>query len=193
MIKAIIFDCFGVLYTDGKSRIIDACPSKDKDLLNDLFMQADYGFISGNEFTTQVADLLGINVSELLQMTEQLYNRNELLIDYVRQYKQQFKIGLLSNVSEQLFNDLFSVREQELFFDTVVLSSRVGLIKPSADIYRLALSQLGVDAHEAIMIDDVERNVQGARDVGMQGVRFTSTTQTIGELDVLIANGAPRA
>lgn len=187
MIRAVIFDCFGVLYTDGKSQIIDRCPDENKQALSDLFMQADYGFVSGDEFSIEAARLLNIDISVLKKMMNGMYSRNELLIDRIRLYKQKFKIGLLSNTSEQLFNDLFSQAEQEELFDTVVLSSKVGIIKPSKDIYSLILSKLGVNPEESVMIDDVERNVQGARDSGMHGIRFETTPQLFDDLELLVA------
>ena len=193
MIKAIIFDCFGVLYTDGKSVIIDRCPDDNKQELGDLFMQADYGYISGDEFSEKAAALLGIEVSELLTMSESVYVRNEQLLERIMQYKKRFKIGLLSNVSEEFFNELFSAADQSTLFDTVVLSSQVGLIKPSADIYLLTATRLGVEPNEAIMIDDVERNVEGARNTGMYGIRHSSTSETIDELEALIASEAKDA
>ncbi len=193
MIKAVIFDCFGVLYTDGKSVIIDKCPSESKQDLSDLFMQADYGYISGDGFSTQAAALLGIDVSELLAMSESVYMRNEPLIERIKQYRKQYKIGLLSNVSEEFFSDLFSVADRSALFDTVVLSSQVGLIKPSADIYLLAADRLGVEPGEAVMIDDVERNVEGARNTGMYGIRHVSTNQTVTELEALLASEAKDA
>lgn len=187
MIKAVIFDCFGVLYTDGRSQIIEACPDEKRQALNDLFLQADYGYISGNDFSIAVTELLNMEASVFAAMTDGVYARNELLVERIRSYKKSYKIGLLSNVSENLFVDLFHPEDQAALFDAVVLSSRVGMIKPSEAIYLLAADQLGVSPHEAVMIDDIERNVQGARDAGMQGIQFTSTPQVIADLDALLA------
>ena len=181
-VKAIIFDCFGVLYTDGKSRIVELCPPENRQALDDVFLQADYGFISSDEFSEAAADLLGISRADLAAATEGLYRRNEPLIQKVREYRQQYKIGLLSNVNESFVDDLFSSEEQAALFDTVVLSSKVGMVKPSTDIYLLTAERLGVEPSECIMTDDLEKNVAGAESAGMKGVLFTST----GELDARI-------
>lgn len=193
MIRAVIFDCFGVLYTDGKSQIIEACPPDKRQTLGDLFMQTDYGFISGDEFTKAVAELLGMNEQQLKTMTSGLYSRNEQLLTHVRRYKQQFKIGLLSNVSEELFMSLFSPGDQAELFDTVVLSSREGIIKPSAAIYLKTAARLGVQPDEAVMIDDVEQNVEGAKATGMHGIQYTSIAQTVETIDALLASKARNA
>lgn len=186
MIKAVIFDCFGVLYTDGKSRIIDRCPVVHKQELGDLFMQADYGYITGSEFSASVAQLLGVDRSELDEMMQGMYARNEALVAYIRTLKHRYKIGVLSNVSAELFNDLFPAGLQSELFDHVTLSSQVGMIKPSPEIYRYTAEKIGIEPHEAVMIDDVERNVQGAGNVGMQGLLFRSTQQIIEDIDTIL-------
>ncbi|HEX7824459.1 MAG TPA: HAD-IA family hydrolase [Mycobacterium sp.] len=47
-----------------------------------------------------------------------------------------------------------------------VLSFEVGAIKPAPEIFQTALSRLGVDAADALMIGDSEEADGGARDVG---------------------------
>lgn len=57
-------------------------------------------------------------------------------------------------------------------FDGIVVSGEVRLLKPDAAIYRRLLDQHGLRAEDTLFIDDVERNVEGARAVGMHAVRF---------------------
>ncbi len=59
-------------------------------------------------------------------------------------------------------------------FDTVVLSCDVGLKKPEPEIFQLTLDRLGVQAGDAIFIDDLVDNVDAARKLGMHAVRFTT-------------------
>ena len=53
------------------------------------------------------------------------------------------------------------------WFDGIVVSGDEGMIKPDPAIYRLLMSRFDVDASRAVFIDDSERNVEGARQVGM--------------------------
>jgi len=64
-------------------------------------------------------------------------------------------------------------------FDDLIFSAEVGLAKPDRRIYELALDRLGVQRVEAIFIDDVQGNVEAAQAIGMAGIRFESTEQTI--------------
>ena len=50
--------------------------------------------------------------------------------------------------------------------DEFVLSFEVGAVKPQPEIFHTALSRLGVDASEALMVGDSEEADGGARAVG---------------------------
>lgn len=186
MIKAIIFDCFGVLYTDGKSQIIEACPEEHRQAMDNLFMQADYGYITGDEFSTAASEMIGISKPRLTRLVNGLYHRNESLLQKIIEYRKNYKVGLLSNVSKDLAYQLFTSAELASWFDAIVLSSEVGMIKPSRDIYLLMAARLGVQPEECVMIDDMEKNVVGARAVGMQGVMYVSGQQLQTDLELLL-------
>ena len=56
--------------------------------------------------------------------------------------------------------------------DAVVLSCEVGSMKPSPDIYRTALEDLGVAAADAVMIDDQPTFCAGAEAVGVRAIQI---------------------
>ncbi|GAA3836920.1 HAD family phosphatase [Nocardioides panacisoli] len=91
------------------------------------------------------------------------------------------RVGLLSN---SWGNTYPRARIDELF-SPVVISGEVGLRKPLAPIYELALDRLGLPADRVLFIDDTEPNVLGARQVGMQAllhVDAASTRAAVAEL-----------
>jgi 2-haloacid dehalogenase len=57
-------------------------------------------------------------------------------------------------------------------FEGVVVSGEERLLKPDAAIYRLFLERYGRQATRCLFIDDSPSNVEGARTVGMNAVRF---------------------
>lgn len=57
-------------------------------------------------------------------------------------------------------------------FDGVVVSAHERLLKPDPAIYRVLLERYGLQAEDCIFVDDSEKNVKGARSVGMQGLHF---------------------
>jgi len=69
-----------------------------------------------------------------------------------------------------------------LDFDVVIESAVVGLRKPDARIYELVLSKLGVDAPDAVFLDDLGINLKPARAMGMTTIKVTDTDVALGEL-----------
>jgi len=59
-------------------------------------------------------------------------------------------------------------------FDQVTFSYELGVIKPEAEIYSHAIEGLGVDAAEALFLDDRPENVEGARAAGIHAEVFTT-------------------
>lgn len=58
-------------------------------------------------------------------------------------------------------------------FRAIVVSGRIGLVKPDAAIYRHAIARFGVDPARTAFIDDSARNVAGAAAAGLHAIRYT--------------------
>ena len=80
----------------------------------------------------------------------------------------------ITNFSGELFPP-FRAKYPALFdrFRAILVSGDEKLVKPDAAIYRLALDRFGVEATDAVFIDDRADNVAGAEAVGMRGIVFT--------------------
>jgi putative hydrolase of the HAD superfamily len=68
----------------------------------------------------------------------------------------------------------------------MIISAEVGLGKPDPRIYHLAVEQLGVKAEQAVFLDDMQRNIVGAKQVGMLGIHFRNPQQVRFELEQLL-------
>lgn len=75
--------------------------------------------------------------------------------------------GLLSN---SWGTEMYPWDRIDAHFDVAVVSGQVGLRKPDPAIYELALERIGVRAEDCAFVDDLERNVEVARGLGMCGV-----------------------
>jgi HAD superfamily hydrolase (TIGR01509 family) len=78
------------------------------------------------------------------------------------------RLGLLSNAPRGTSATL-EARGLVPLFDDAVVSGDVGLAKPDPAIYRLAAERLGVAPAACLFIDDMARNIEGARQAGMTG------------------------
>lgn len=80
------------------------------------------------------------------------------------------RTGLLSN---SWGYSVYPFDRLERHFDDLVLSGHVGLRKPDPAIYRLAADRLGVALEACVFVDDLERNVEVAIELGMVGVHHS--------------------
>jgi FMN phosphatase YigB (HAD superfamily) len=114
------------------------------------------------------------------------YVLGERLIAFIRSTRPALKTALCSNFSDVLrqhINERWGIAD---LFDVTVISSEVGLIKPEPGIYHLTLDKLGVQPGEAILVDDQEKNILGARAIGMHGIVFENTDETIRQVKEII-------
>ncbi|MAU33784.1 hypothetical protein CL689_05585 [Candidatus Saccharibacteria bacterium] len=101
--------------------------------------------------------------------------RMEATIDFIRELKGEYKLGMISNVSSgEVLRSLFRKGELDQLFDVVVASGDVGVAKPQAQIYWKALNALDVLPEEALFIDDIARFTDAASDLGLQTLLFES-------------------
>ena len=197
-IKAIIFDLGGVLL-----RTADFAPREQlaarlgmtRHELEDFIFggesgdQAQRGDISVQQHWDNLGAQLHLPRQEFRKVLEEFFGNDELdlvLLEHIRNLHKTYQTGLLSNA----FGDLRQIIHQrwhfEDAFDDMVISAEVGLVKPDERIFKLAVEQLGVEAAQTVFIDDMPRNVNGARQVGLQGIHFQNPLQMKADLDLLL-------
>lgn len=186
MIRGIIFDCFGVLYRGSLTHLAELADPADRLAVQDLAHASDHGFISYDDYFSQLAELVHRPVDEVQAIVRERHVRNVELVSVVRQLRGHYKIGLLSNVGRGVMDGLFRPEEQAELFDVVVLSSDVGMTKPEPAMFELMATKLGCEPDECVMIDDLPSNIDGAERAGMQGIVFTSVSRLQGELKRLL-------
>lgn len=179
MIRAIIFDCFGVLAKSGTwEQFNDSLPPDiDGAALHSINHQYDAGKLTKEEFLYRVHDLTGHEPEMLEELVAIDDMKNVALIDYIRELKSSYKIGLLSNIATDWVRKSFLTKEEQNLFDEMVFSFEVGMTKPSPEIFRLMCSRLGVSPSESFFTDDMDSNVAGARRVGLSAVRYDNLVQ----------------
>lgn len=189
MIKAIIFDCFGVLYLDPSigfyQREITNFDQLRTSIL-DIDKQYDYGFIDETEHARLIADISGLDYDFVRHNVRGEHARNQELIDDSQNLRRTYKLGMLSNIGKGGIEPFFSASQRTELFDAVVLSSDVGVIKPSREIFLIMAEKLGVEPYECIMIDDRKDNVEGARAADMQGILYQTNQQCMRDVARLL-------
>jgi epoxide hydrolase-like predicted phosphatase len=113
---------------------------------------------------------------------------NERMIGYMRELRDRgYRIAICTNNVREWEARWRAMLPIDEIFEVVVDSAFVGSRKPEPEIYELTLVRLGVSAAEALLIDDVELNCDGARELGIRSIWFRDTEQAIAETEAVLA------
>lgn len=108
------------------------------------------------------------------------------MISYLRRLRAQGKpetvAYMLSNESSELMAYRIPAFGLAGLFDAYLVSAYIGLRKPEAAFFQCALDLSQCQPDECVFIDDREENLDGARRLGIRGIRMTSPEQAIAEL-----------
>ena len=91
-------------------------------------------------------------------------------------------LATLNNESLELNEHRIRAFGLRKIFKLFLTSCFLGVKKPDAAIYRLALQLTQVEPGECVFIDDRALNLEGAARAGMHTIRFQEAAQLVGEL-----------
>ncbi|MGB3798722.1 MAG: HAD family phosphatase [Lewinella sp.] len=109
---------------------------------------------------------------------------NDDMIDLIKGLKQKYglKIVVVSNEARELNAYRIKTFSLHEFVDFFVSSCFVGVRKPDAAIYRLALDGAQVPTGEIVYIDDLLLFIEVAGELGVRGIRHTDYATTAAAL-----------
>jgi len=196
-IRAVYFDLGGIIVRTGdrepRTKLAERLGMTYEELAKAVFenessLRASLGAVSPQEHWADVIQRLGLPPSEADSVRQEFFAGDSLdldLINFLRSLRPKYRTGLLSNAWSDMRAYLIGQNIADVF-DTIVISAEVGIMKPDARIYQLALEKLGVAPAEAVFVDDFIVNIEGARAVGMYAIQFTRPDQTLEELKKLL-------
>ena len=188
MIKAIIFDCFGVLTTDGWLKFCDTYATDPviREQAHKLNRAVDKADITYRDFISQVSQITGVDAREVDKQISEPLPKNVSLLNYIKTLHENYKTAILSNISNpQWFEEYFT--EAELGnFDEVVMSSVEGIIKPDPQIFSITADRLGVQLDQCIFVDDRENNTQAAAALGMKAILYKELPQLKSDIKAIL-------
>ena len=189
MIKAVMFDCFGVIRTDslfGAYSSLGGDPEADFD-----FIVAATDAVSKGTLETSVptfAQRLGVSEEAWIRANEERSIIDHEVLAYVKELRGRYKTALLTNIGKGGIKRFFDEGFLEEFFDVVVASAEIGYAKPEAQAYEITAERLGVRLDECVFIDDRQPYIDGAAAVGMQTLLFTGLPDLKVQLERLLSD-----
>ena len=126
-------------------------------------------------------------IQEALDHVAECMSRKEYAIPWIRELKERgYRVLYLSNYSGFVMNLKPEVLDFVPFMDGGIFSCHVKLIKPEEAIYLKLLDAWSLNPEECVFLDDREENIESARRIGLQTLRFESYPVTKEKLDRML-------
>jgi putative hydrolase of the HAD superfamily len=194
--RGLLIDWGGVLTTDVFESFRMFCEEeglepeeirrrfRDDPASRELLIGLEDGTLPEQEFESQLAAILGVSPSGLIERLFAGSQLDEPMLEAVLRVRRGgIRTGLISNSWGTSRYDRARLAE---LFDGVVLSGEVGMRKPTPEIYLLGAQRIGLPPEACVFVDDLPFNLKPAAQLGMATVRHVSSAETISELERLL-------
>lgn len=193
MFKNIIFDIGNVLLEFNPREYLKSKIEKDKveDVLKEIFqseewIMLDRGTILEEEAIKVITSRSNGN-EELIKLAFEnwydILNPIEKTIEILRSLKKAgYKVYYLSNFHLMAFEHVTSKYDFFNEFDGGVVSYKEKLVKPEVEIYNKIIEKYSLNSNETIFIDDMEVNINKAKEVGLKTILFKSPEELLVDL-----------
>lgn len=197
-IRAVVFDIGGVLEITPDLGLMEKWeqrlhlkPGELNEQMGSLWNDGSLGKCTLEDVVRGLREHLGmeqVQIDDFLHdlWTEYLGQPNTELIDYFRGLRLHYQTALLSN-------SFVGAREKEQeryqfeeLVDLIIYSHEVGIAKPDRRIFEMTCERLGVQPAEMIFLDDHERALVAARQLGIHAILFQNTAQAIADIEAVL-------
>lgn len=190
LVTTLFVDIGGVLLTDGWSHEFRKLAASEFNLDQEdmenrhsmVFETFELGKLTIDEYLSLVVFYKARSFLRA-QFQEFMFARSESdskMIELIRQLKAKYglKIVAVSNEARELNAHRIKKFRLNEFVDSFISSCYVGLRKPDADIFRLALDVAQVNAEQVLYIENTQMFVQIAEGLGIRGIWHTDYKST---------------
>jgi len=200
-IKAIIFDLGGVVvdldFSNFYKKIITQSPlnKPQTPIMLEFFRQSDIyhqGNMTDDEFYQLACDLLQVCMLDQTEFFDAFnsiisgFNSDVIEIIKTIRDRNQYKLLALSNVNSSHWNYIIDKKWDFInYFDELILSHKIHLIKPNPKTFKYAIQKAGCKPKQIVFIDDGLNNIRSARELGIIGIKYINTDELKEELKKL--------
>jgi putative hydrolase of the HAD superfamily len=197
MIKTIIFDLGNVIVSFDHRKIskrLEAFCGQTSDVIfgkavaGALVQEYNLGRISTGEFFAAVNRELDLRIGyeDFYAAWNCTFLPEPIISErLVKMLSEKYRLLILSDTNEMHFDFIrenFPILD---YFDDFIVSHKVNVVKPSAEIFQKAVALADCLPPECLFIDDIAANVEGARKSGLNALQFISAPKLTADLIAL--------
>ncbi len=184
-VEAVIFDLGRVLVgVDVQrglfERLVDMAGADAESVLlrlhaDEVFRRFNAGVTTPREFYAEVGERVDLDLSFETFATSwcEIFFPLEGMRELLQDVQARVSVGLLSDTDPLHW---FAIRQAYPWINRIekpTLSFEIGVTKPDLRAFAAAVNNVGMPAERCLFVDDLTRNVEGARSAGLQAERFT--------------------
>lgn len=185
MITTIIFDLSNVYLEGiiGSHKYFEkklSTPMSDEYFYNEDFEKFMLGQLTEDEYWRSVIkkNSWDISVDHLKSAARKNFTEIKGTRKIIEDLRQKgYKLGLLSNHAREWVEYCETTYKYHHLFHKVVYSYEIGVSKPNKDIFLNILKKLKVKPEACLFIDDYIKNIETAKELGIQAIQFTSAAK----------------
>lgn len=187
MIRNVVFDVGGVMLRLRYQPFVRYLQEAGADL-SDLpswlatigLEEHERGEIPGAELLARVSATARtpLDPEDLNRRWLDMFERTDEMFELAAGLMARHRVYLLSNVGDLHWAHMEREYGIERVGHGAIASFRVGAIKPQPEIYRIAEERLGLDPRATVFVDDLARNVAGARACGWNAIHHVNPAMT---------------
>lgn len=194
MIHTVIFDIGNVLAHFGWKDYLISC-NYDEETLNRISkatVQSDF-WLEWDRGAKESTELIELSCSKEPSLEKEIRdffeNFHSMIIEYdyaadlVKKLRNNgYKVYILSNYSKTGYEKQKDTFEFMKHIDGGIVSYKIKHVKPEAAIYQALIEKYQFNPSEAVFLDDLQINIDAAKKLGFNAIRFETYDQAIEEL-----------
>jgi glucose-1-phosphatase len=151
---------------------------------DDLGRRFETGSLTGEQFFAEVCRRTGREMmwAEFLDAWNSIIGAAVIPDQTIAVLAGNVRLWAISNTNELHFGFLSRNFSFLSYFEGVILSHEVGVLKPDSRIFHIALSRMQADPAGVLFVDDQEANITAARELGIDSFQFLDPDQFAAEL-----------
>lgn len=159
--------------------------------VQEICSRSDLGQLAKADLFQEVAQLAGTSASQAQHGIEAEANIDWKLVGFIRTLREKhYRIGCLSNGTDEWTLQIIKDYGLEDVFDTIVISANLGVTKPDPVIFHYTLKQLNTTATQAVFVDDRQTNIEAAEQLAIRSLLIQDTRSFMEQCQALL-NGKP--
>jgi putative hydrolase of the HAD superfamily len=189
--KIIIFDLGNVLLKFDFNIVIDRMcklsPKRREEILEYILTNEDRferGLISNEEYYEKTKTMLNINIDydNFCKYFSEMFEPMNDMIELLKKLSKNYRTFLLSNCNKIHIDYIWDKYDLWNYFEKCFFSYEIGYRKPEKEAFWSVLNYANIKPENAIFTDDMEKNVLGAKEIGINSFVFVNKEDFVNQI-----------